>query len=171
MNQPGVIDLEPIYAAFFALLSNTNAPAWNDSQGNQNSFAVQSRVPRDIQQLSAGQLPALFLEELPFDLVPAVSTLQARTKYELRVDVAIVLPCIGSKQQVGQETNIPAQTMNLAITAVLNAVASPILGAKQNLGGLVDSVVAKGRVERVHGVPGAGSQVSIGVIPFTILTI
>lgn len=171
MNQPGVIDLEPIYAAFFALISGANVPNWTDAQGNPQQFSIASRVPRDIQQLTLGQLPALFQEELSFELVPAVATIPARTKYKLRVDVVIVLPCTGSKEPVGQETNIPAQVMNWAITAVLNCLASQSFGAKQTLGGIVDSVVAEGRIERVHGVPGAGSQVSIGVIPFTILTI
>jgi hypothetical protein len=171
VNQPGVIDLEPLYAAFFALISGVNVPNWLDGAGNAQQFAIQSRVPHDISQLTPGQLPALFQEELPFEIKPAVATVPARTKYSLRIDVAIILPCTGSEEPAGQETNIPAQVMNWAITAVLNAVAPAAYGAKQNLGGLVDSVVAEGRIERVHGVPGAGSQVSIGVIPFTILTI
>ena len=170
-NNPGIINLEPIYAAFFALVSGSKAPSWVDAASTVHQFAVQSRVPVDIQELTPGQLPALFQEELDFDLTPAVNTLQARTKYKLRIDLAILVPCVGGKEQAGQETNIPAQQLNLAITAVLNAVASPMFGAKQTLGGLVDSVTAEGRVVRVHGVPGAGSQVSIGVIPFTILTL
>ena len=167
----GVVDLEPIYAAFFALLSGDNAPSWTDpATGQMTAFAVESRVPRDWSQLTAGQLPALFQEELGFDLTPTVPTFQARTKYELRVDVVVIVSCTGAKQPVGQETQIPSRDLNLAITAVLSAV-TPLPGAKQTLGGLVDSVVAKGRVERVNGLPGAGTQVSIGVIPFTILSI
>jgi len=168
----GVINLEPIYAAFFALFTGNNLPTWTDPYtGASQTFVVQSRVPRDWTQLQAGQLPALFQEELPFEIEPTVATFQARTKYELRVDVAIIVPCIGAKQPVGQETQIPAQALNLAITAVLKAATAITPGAKQTLGGLVDSVVAKGRVERAHGLPGAGSQISIGVVPFTILTI
>ncbi len=170
----GVVNLEPIYAAFFALLtssSNVAACTWTDPvSGNPTTFAVESRVPRDWATLTPGQLPALFQEELSFEIKPAIPTVQARTKYELRVDVAIIVSCAGAKQQVGQETQIPSQALNLAITAVLNAVA-PAVGTKQTLGGLVDSVVATGRVERVNGLPGAGTQLSIGVVPFTILTI
>ncbi len=168
----GVINLEPIYAALFALVSGASAPSWIDpGSGQPVTFAVQSRVPRDWSQLTAGQLPALFQEELPFDITPAVPTIQARTKYELRVDMAILVSCAGAKQQVGQETQIPSQALNLAITAVLNAITPQSPGAKQTLGGLVDSLVAKGRVERVNGLPGAGTQLSIAVVPFTILTI
>ncbi len=171
----GVINLEPIYAAFFALLTNSGNLAtctWADpASGNPTTFAVASRVPRDWQTLTPGQLPALFQEELGFELKPAVPTIQARTKYDLRVDVAVIVSCAGAKQPVGQETQIPSQVLNLAITAVLNAVAPPNPGAKQTLGGLVDSVVATGRVERVNGLPGAGTQLSIAVVPFTILTI
>lgn len=155
----GVINLEPIYAAFFALYSG------------MEGFAVKSRVPRDWSQLTQGQLPALFQEELPFEIVPTVATIQARTKYELRVDVVIVVSCAGAKQPVGQETQIPSQALNLAITALLSAITPQTPGAKQTLGGLVDSVVAKGRVERVNGLPGAGTQLSIAVVPFSILTI
>ncbi len=168
----GVIDLEPIYAALFALVSGSNAPSWIDpATAGRVSFAVQSRVPRDWAQLTQGQLPALFQEELAFDLTPTVPTVQARTKYELRVDMAIVISAAGAKQPVGQETQVPTATLNLAITALLKAVAPATPGTKQTLGGLVDSVFAKGRVERVSGLPGAGTQLSIAVVPFTILTI
>jgi hypothetical protein len=171
MSANGVVELEPIYAAFFALLSGGNTPSWSDANSQAISFKVASRVPRDVAQLTAGQLPALFEEELGFELTPTVQTIQACTKYKLRVDVAVIVSCSGAKQPAGQETQIPARDLNLAITAVLRAVAPIVPGMKQNLGGLVDSVVAEGKVERVHGLPGAGSQVSIGVIPFTILTI
>ena len=167
----GVIDLEPIYAAFFALISGANAPRWTDPHGNPAQFAVVSRVPRDVAQLSAGQLPALFQEELGFEVTPTIPTVQTRSKFKLRVDVALIVPCNGLKQPVGQETQIPTQDLNLAIPAVLRAVVPVNPGMKQTLGGLVDSVVCEGQVVRVNGVPGAGSQVSIGVIPFTILTI
>jgi hypothetical protein len=170
----GVVNLEPIYAAFFALISNINNPAciWIDPiSGNPTSFAVASRVPRDWSQLTPGQLPALFQEELGFEIAPTVPTIQARSKYELRVDVVVIVSCAGAKQQVGAETQIPTQALNLAITAVLEAVTPTLAGNKQTLGGLVDSVVAKGRVERINGLPGAGSQLSIAVVPFTILTI
>ena len=168
----GVIDLEPIYAAFFALVSGANAPVWTDPEtGNPTTFAIQSRVPRDFAQLTSGQIPALFQEELPFQIAPAIQTVQARSKYELRIDMVIVVSCSGVKQQPGQETQIPSQALNLAITALLRAVTPTTPGAKQNLGGLVDSVVATGRVERVSGLPGAGTQLSIAVVPFTILTI
>jgi len=174
MSANGTVALEPIYAAFFALLTGSGSvPActWiNPVTGSPITFAVESRVPRDWQTLTPGQLPALFQEELGFEIVPTVPTLQARTKYELRVDVVVIVSCAGAKQPVGQETQVPSQELNLAISAVLNAVAAPA-GQKQNLGGLVDSVVAKGRVERINGLPGAGSQLSIAVVPFTILTI
>ena len=171
----GVVNLEPIYASFFALLTNSGnvqACTWTDPiSGNPTTFAVESRVPRDWATLTPGQLPALFQEELGFEIVPAIQTVQARTKYELRVDVVVIVSCAGAKQQVGQETQIPTQALNLAITAVLNAVTPTLPGNKQTLGGLVDSVVAKGRVERINGLPGAGTQLSIAVVPFTILTI
>jgi hypothetical protein len=166
----GTINLEPIYAAFFALL--TGAPGWTDpTSGNPTGFAVKSRVPRDWQTLTPGQLPALFQEELSFEIKPAIVTVQARSKYELRVDVVVIVSCAGAKQQAGQETQIPSQALNLAITAALSAITPSVPGAKQTLGGLVDSVVATGRVERVNGLPGAGTQLSIAVVPFTILTI
>ncbi len=171
----GVVNLEPIYAAFFALLTGSASnPActWTDPvTGNPTTFAIASRVPRDWQTLTPGQLPALFQEEIGFEMKPAISTVQARTKYELRIDVAVIVSSAGAKQPAGQETQIPAQSINLALTAVLNAVTPEMPGAKQTLGGLVDSVVATGRVERVNGLPGAGSQLSIAVVPFTILTI
>jgi len=168
----GVIDLEPIYAAFFALVSGANAPVWTDpSTGNPTTFAVQSRVPRDWAQLTQGQLPALFQEELPFEIAPAITTVQARSKYTLRVDLVVIVSSAGAKQPVGQETQIPSRELNLAITGLLRAVAPEQPGQKQNLGGLVDSVVATGKVERAAGLPGAGTQLSIAVVPFTILTI
>lgn len=171
----GVVNLEPIYAAFFALLTGSvNNPActWTDPvSGNPTTFAVESRVPRDWPTLTPGQLPALFQEEIGFDIKPAIPTVQARSKYELRVDVVVIVSCSGAKQPVGQEIQIPSQALNLAISAILNAVTPSTPGAKQTLGGLVDSVVATGRVERVNGLPGAGTQLSIAVVPFTILTI
>lgn len=167
----GVLDLEPIYAAFFALISGNNLPGWTDATGQGKTFVLASRVPRGTAQLSAGQLPCLFQEELGFDITPAIKTLQARTKYALRIDVAIVVSCSGAAQPLGQETQIPSQDLNHAITAVLNAVTPQNPNMKQTLGGLVDSAVAEGRIERVNGLPGAGTQLSIGVIPFTILTI
>lgn len=166
----GVLDLEPIYAAFFALLSGSNLPGWTDATGQTKSFAVASRVPRGTAQISAGQLPCLFHEELGFEIA-ATGGHTARTKYKLRVDVAVIVSCAGAAQPLGQETQIPSQDLNHAITAVLNAVANPNPNGKQTLGGLVDSVVAEGRIERVNGLPGAGTQLSIGVIPYTILTI
>ena len=163
------MNLEPIYAAFFALLAA--APNWTDPySGNATGFSLISRVPRDLTQLVGGQLPALFQEELGFEIVPAVQDFQARSTYKLRVDVAVVLPCFGAKQVPGTETNIPSQGLNLAITSVLTAITPASPNAKQTLGGLVNSVVCSGRVERVNGLPGAGSQLSVGVIPFTILT-
>ena len=135
------------------------------------TFAVQSRVPRDLTQLTPGQLPALFQEELPFTMKPSVPTVQGRTTYELKVDIVLVVSAVGAKQPVGQETYIPSQALNLAITAVLNAITPKTPGAKQTLGGLVDSAVASGRVERVNGLPGAGAQLSVAIIPITITTI
>lgn len=171
MSANGIVDLEPIYSALFTLISGNNLPSWTDSDGSTKTFAIASRVPRGTAQLGPGQLPCLFFEELAFDLTPTVATFQARTKFELRVDVAVIVSCAGAAQPLGQEQQIPARDLNRAITAVLNAVANPNPNGKQTLGGLVDSVVAKGRIERANGLPGAGTQLSIGVIPFTILTI
>ncbi len=168
----GVVALEPIYAAFFELYSGAKAPSWIDPvSGETVTFAVQSRVPRDLTQLTPGQLPALFQEELPFTMKPSVPTVQGRTTYELKVDIVLVVSAVGAKQPVGQETYIPSQALNLAITAVMEAITPKTPGAKQTLGGLVDSAVASGRVERVNGLPGAGAQLSVAIIPITITTI
>lgn len=152
------------WAAYFDNLSVTTTT-------EEVTFAVQSRVPRDLTQLTPGQLPAMFQEELPFQMKPSVPTVQGRTTYELKVDIVLVVSAVGAKQPVGQETNIPSQALNLAITAVMKAITPETPGAKQTLGGLVDSAVATGRVERVNGLPGAGAQLSVAIIPITITTI
>jgi hypothetical protein len=171
MNPVGEVrDLEQIYAALFALVG-TNQPQWLGEDGNEHTFQAMSRVPKSLDQLQQGELPVLFQEELPFDIKPAVPTIGGRYQYKFRVDVVIVLANNGAIQVVGSEVTLPTRELNRAIVGVLQALAPPFPGAKQTLGGLVDSVYVEGKVERIVGLPGDGMQLSVGVIPVNILTI
>jgi hypothetical protein len=171
MNPVGhVPDLEPMYAALFALVK-ANVPKWTDEAGNDATFKGFSRVPVPPSQLAQGELPVLFQEELPWQIEPVIKTIGGRYKYTLRVDLVVVLACNGAQQTVGSEDILPTRELNRALMAVLAAIAPPYPGAKQDLGNLVDSAFVEGRVERIVGLPGDGMQLSVGIIPVTILTI
>jgi hypothetical protein len=171
MNPVGQVrDLEAIYAQLFILV-NANQPQWLGEDGNQHTFQAISRVPKTLDQLAQGELPVLFQEELPFEMHPAVPTIGGRYQYKLRVDLVMVLANNGAPQVVGSEITLPTRELNRAIVAVLEAIAPPYPGAKQTLGGLVDSAYVEGKVERTVGLPGDGMQLSVGIIPVNILTI
>ena len=171
MNPVGALpDLEPMYAALFALVQ-ANVPKWTNESGNDQVFKGFSRVPVPPSQLAQGELPVLFQEELPWEIAPAVKTIGGRYKYTMRVDLVIVLACNGAQQTVGSEDILPTRELNRALVATLAAIAPPYPGTKQTLGDLVDSAYVEGRVERIVGLPGDGMQLSVGIIPVTILTI
>jgi hypothetical protein len=165
-----VRDLEAIYAELFSLIIQ-NQPQWLGEDGNEHTFQAISRVPKPPETLAMGELPVLFQEELAFEVVPAVPTIGGRYKYRLRVDLVIVLANNGAAEVVGSEITLPTRELNRAIVGVLEAIAPAFPGAKQTLGGLVDSAYVEGKVERIVGLPGDGVQLSVGVIPVNILTI
>lgn len=171
MNPVGQVrDLEQIYAALFAL-AIANEPQWLGEDGNEHTFQAFSRVPKSLDQLQQGELPVLFQEELPFDMKTPVDTIGGRYQYKLRVDLVIVLANNGATEVLGSEVTLPTRELNRAIVGVLQAIAPPFPGAKQTLGGLVDSAYVEGKVERIVGLPGDGMQLSVGVIPVNIITI
>jgi len=165
-----VRDLEQIYAALFALVQ-AGEPKWLGEDGDDKTFSAFTRVPLPPEQLAMGQLPVLMQEELPFEMNPAVPTIGGRYKYKLRVDFVIALANNGTQEVAGSEITLPTRELNRAIVAVLQAIAPAFPGAKQTLGGLVDSAYVEGRVERIVGLPGDGVQLSVGVIPVNLLTI
>jgi hypothetical protein len=165
-----VRDLEQIYAALFALVQ-AGEPTWLGEDGDEHTFSAFTRVPVAPEQLAMGQLPVLIQEELPFEIKPPVPTIGGRYQYKLRVDFVIAIANNGASEVVGSEVTLPTRELNRAIVAVLQAIAPAYPGAKQTLGGLVDSAYVEGRVERIVGLPGDGVQLSVGVIPVNLLTI
>lgn len=165
-----VFDIEAAYAALFTLLK-ANGVQWQGEEGDQRTVTTFSRVPVPPDQVPQGNLPVLYLEESSIEITPAVPTIAGRYEYTLRVDLVILVANNGALESLGDETVVPSRELNRAVAAVIGAIQPPYPGAKQNLGGLVDSVCVEGKVERIVGLPGQGVQLSVGIIPVTILTI
>lgn len=165
-----VVDIEAIYEALFAMVK-ANGVAWTGEDGNNHAIGIFSRAPVPPNQLRQAQCPVLFQEEKAPEIKPVIETVAGRYRYSLPVDLVVILANNGAQEALGQETKLPTRELNRAIVAVIGAIQPPYPGAKQTLGGLVDSVCVEGRVERIVGLPGQGVQLSVGIIPVTILTI
>ena len=147
---------EAIYAAVFARLSVITG------------LGCSSRIWRAPDELNDGQFPALFCEEQPEEKITEQDG--RRWKWILKVDVTVYVAANQSDVPVGQETAVPATTLNELIDQVEAAFAVP-LGQRQTLGGLVQHAEIKGRILRAAGIPAKSNQVSMAVIPVVITTL
>jgi hypothetical protein len=136
---------ETIYAALFALAEGAA------------DFVTASRRTRLINEVQPSQLPALYMQQIG-ETVAAQRF--APAKYTLRVDLAIYA-------QNPDPSQSAAPLVNSLIDAVEAALAPPVPGQPQTLGGLVSDCVIAGEITLFDGALGNRSG---AVIPVEIVT-
>ena len=140
-----MIALEPIYAALWAKIS---------AIPGVNLFSRRPVVPAN---LSDGQFPAMFLNQLEIDALCDGSGIG--TVFTLPVEILIYV-------STGSDPNVvPTVALNGLIDQVRAAIASPMQGFRQELGGLAYSVYVNGKIEVFEG---NQSQHGIAIVPITI---
>jgi hypothetical protein len=135
---------ETIYAALFALVSGA-AP-----------FVTASRRPRLINEVSPTQLPALYMQQIGETVTRDRST---PPSYTLRVDLALYA-------QNPDQNGSAAPQLNALLDAVELALASPVPGQPQTLGGIVSHCFVRGDIQQFEGTLGnrAGALIPIEIV-------
>jgi hypothetical protein len=141
-----VIQIEPTYAALWALISGL--PGVN--------FAT--RRPVAPANLADGQYPALMMEQDDIEFVN-----QGDGGGTIATLPASIIGCVNT----GSDPNVaPAIAANQLLDQVRAAIWPPIPGFKQTLGGLAESVYVNGKAEVFAG---NQQQHGIFILPITII--